>query len=153
MSAAITLATGDHMAALLSLMARRQHEATGLDEPDEAHIARQHAIKPLLDGGPEGAVWLVGPPRAPLGYVIVTFGWNIALGGREAWVDDLYVRPSVRRRGIGRDVIHAVGMSLRQADVRALQVRLAQDTQTANAFCQAAGFAPQPHIGILTELL
>jgi GNAT superfamily N-acetyltransferase len=153
MSAAITLATGDHMAQLLSLMSRRATEATGTDETDDTVLSRQHALKPLLAGGPEGAVWLVGPPRAPLGYVIVTFGWSVALGGREAWIEDVFVRPSVRRRGIGREVLHAIGVSLRQAEVRALQVRLPADQATAISFCSSAGFTQNPGLAVMTDLL
>jgi len=153
MSAAITLATGEHMAQVLALMTRRATEASGTPEPDDIQIARQHALKPLLSGGPEGAIWLVGPPRAPLGYVIVTFGWNVGLGGREAWIEDVFVRPSVRRRGIGREVLHAIGVSLRQADVRAMQVRLPDTDATSISFCSAAGFAPTPGTCLMTDLL
>lgn len=153
MSAAITLANGEHMAQLLALMARRATETTDTSEADDAHIARQHALKPLLSGGPEGAVWLVGPPRAPLGYVIVTFGWNVGLGGREAWIEDVFVRPSVRRRGIGREVLHAIGVSLRQAGVRALQVRIPEKETTAISFCASAGFSPDPAMSLMTDLL
>ena len=153
MSAAITLATGNHMAQLLALMSRRATEASGTPETDEAQIARQHALKPLLAGGPEGAVWLIGPPRAPLGYIVVTFGWSLALGGREAWVEDVFVRPSVRRRGIGREVLHAIATSLRQAEVRALNARLPAGAEVARSFCQSTGLTPMPQTDLFVDHL
>ena len=153
MSAAITLASGEHMAQLLSLMARRAAEANGQEDDEATHIARQYAVKPLLSGGPEGAVWLIGPTRAPLGYAIVTFGWNLALGGREAWVEDVYVRPSVRRRSIGREVLHAIAVSLRAAEVRALQVRLQASDAIASNFCTNAGFKAPSGTLLMTDVL
>ena len=70
MSTAINLGGPEDDERLLSLMAR-YHEECGLDYDDE-HRARVAA--PLLEGWPLGADGLIGPERAQLGYVMVTFG-------------------------------------------------------------------------------
>ncbi len=153
MSTAITLANGENMGPLLSLMSRRATEATAEEDTDEAQLARQHAIKPLLEGGQEGAVWLVGPVRAPLGYVIVTFGWSVSAGGREAWVEDIFIRPSVRRRGIGTEVMHAISTTLSKSGLAAMHVRLSGGQAIAASFCARAGFAPQSDVIVMSDVL
>ena len=147
MSTAITLATPEHLPQIGALIARRRAEATG-EVPDA--VTGESVAEPLLYGGPEGAIWLIGPVRAPLGYVVVTFGWSIARGGREAWIDDIFVRDTVRRRGIGREVVHAVVLALRAADVRALHVRVETQDAVAAAFCESAGFRANGGL-LLTE--
>ena len=153
MTTAITLAGPDHRPQLLALMERRDVEAGGSawSEADTGRAIR--AIGPLLLGGPEGAVWLIGPVRAPLGYTIATFGWSLLLAGREAWIEDVFVRQSVRQRGIGTEVLHAVAVALRQADVRALHVRLPDAAPAAIRFFGKAGFARKDDIRLMTDML
>ena len=153
MSTAITLAGPEQLSILLGLVERRATEAGGpaWDDADQARATR--AIDPLLSGGELGAAWLIGPTRAPLGYAILTFGWSLNLGGREAWVEDLYIRPSVRRRGIGTEVLHAIAVSLRRADVKALQARVPAQDGVQSGFLTGAGFAIDHRLALMTDLL
>ena len=52
----------------------------------------REAVLPLLEGSPHGAVWLIGPRRAPVGYVAVSFGWSMEHGGVRAMIDEIYER-------------------------------------------------------------
>jgi len=131
---------------LLSLMAR-YHEERGLDY-DDAHRAKVAA--PLLEGSPLGAVWLIGPQRAPLGYVLVTFGWSVRLGGMIGWVEEVFIRPSVRSRGIGTEVLHAIAVTLGPAGIEALQVRVDGDERLAR-FCKRVGFGRTEDHRIMTD--
>ena len=149
MTAAITLAGPDNQGALLTLM-ERCHTERALP-PDQDHLTA--VIAPLLDGSPLGAIWTVGPARAPLGYVMVTFGWSIDHGGMIGWIADVYVRPSVRRRGIGTEVVHAVALSLRQAGVKALHAAIPEGAADAERFCQRVGFDKRSGETILTDVL
>jgi hypothetical protein len=45
-------------------------------------------------------------------------------GRRAEWVEDSHIRQSVRRRGIGTEVLRAIAVSLRQAEVRILRLHL-----------------------------
>lgn len=149
MSTAIHLAGSDDLDRVIGLM-ERFHEERALPH-DDAH--RRRAAMPLLNEGPFGAVWLIGPMRAPLGYVLVTFGWSVELGGMEGWVSEIFIRPSVRRRGIGTEVLHAVAVSLARADVKALHVHLDRDDAVATRFCVRTGFVARERNLLMTHLL
>ena len=148
MTTAINLGSPADDERLLSLMAR-YHEERELPY-DDAH--RANVAAPLLEGSPLGAVWLIGPQRAPLGYVLVTFGWSMQLGGMIGWVEEIFIRPSVRSRGIGTEVLRAVAVSLGQAGVRALQVRVDDNARLAK-FCAKVGFDTATDQRILTDQL
>jgi GNAT superfamily N-acetyltransferase len=137
MTAAITLAGPDNLDSVVMLMARCHEERT-LDH-DDAH--RTQVVSPLLSGSPLGAIWIVGPVRAPLGYLLMSFGWSVTYGGMIGRVEDIYVRKSVRRRGIGTEVLHAVAVSLREADVTALLAEVPESDANNRVFCQRAGFS------------
>jgi ribosomal protein S18 acetylase RimI-like enzyme len=53
-----------------------------------------------------------------VGYVVLTWTFSIEAGGREACIDELYLVPEVRNRGLGRRVLTSL-----EAEARALGVR------------------------------
>jgi GNAT superfamily N-acetyltransferase len=148
-STAIHLAGADDMDCVIGLMAR-YHSERALPH-DDTH--RRRAAMPLLNGSPHGAVWLIGPQRAPLGYVLISFGWSVAMAGIEGFVAEVFIRPSVRGRGIGTEVLHAIAVSLTQSGVKALHVRLDQADSAAARFCARVGFAPRPETVLMTDVL
>lgn len=66
---------------------------------DETRISC--AFGPLLDGDEFGQVWLFDT-----GYAVVTWGYSIESGGRDALLDEFYVRN--RGQGIGGLAVEAV---------------------------------------------
>ena len=132
MSAALTLATAQNADSVLSLMARYHAEA---ELPfDDEH--RAVSAVPLLEESPLGAIWLIGPPRAPLGYVMFTFGWSIAAGGMTAHLEEAFIRPSVRNRQIGTEAVNAVMVQLSQAGIRAFAAAPLREASRAVRFCE-----------------
>lgn len=148
MTTAINLAGPADDKRLLSLMGR-YHEEAGLAYDDEH---RTIVAAPLLEGSPLGAVWLIGPARAPLGYVMVSFGWSVPKAGMIGWVEEVFIRPSVRRRGIGTEVLHTVAVSLGQAGVKALQVQVG-DNERLVRFASRVGFDAPNGTRIMTDNL
>lgn len=149
MSTGIHLAGVDDADRVMSLM-QRHHEERALPH-DDTH--RAHVAAPLLEGSPLGAIWLIGPQRAPLGYVMISFGWSADLGGMIGWVEEIFVRASVRRRGIGTEVLHAVSVALRKADLRALHMRLSPADDAMARFCTRAGFQQGEALHLMTDRL
>ncbi len=149
MTTAIHLAGADDLDRLLALMERFHTEAAL--PYDDNH--RRRAAGPLLAGSPHGAVWLIGPQRAPLGYVLLSFGWSVAMAGAEGIVDEVFIRHSVRGRGIGTEVLHAIAVSLAQNGVKALHVRLDRSNAAAARFCAKVGFLTRPELVIMTDAL
>ncbi len=122
----------------LDPLVARHHAEIGLDSDADA---RQALLGPLLEGSPLGAVWLFGPSRAPSGYLVAGFGWSLAAGGMAASVEALFVRPSIRRRGIATEVLTAIAGALRDGGVRALHLDAADGDEAARRLARRAGFA------------
>ncbi|MCG6885261.1 MAG: GNAT family N-acetyltransferase [Silicimonas sp.] len=108
-------------------------------ESDEAH--RRAALEPLLEGSPHGAVWLIGPKMAPVGYVAVSFGWSIELGGLDGVIDEFWIREAVRGRGMGSEALAALLKALKGAGVAALSLEVAHGNDTAQRLYERAGFS------------
>ena len=149
MSAALTLATPDHLDALLALV-ERFHGEDGIASTPEP---RRAGVAPLLDGIPHGAAYLIGPPRAPIGYIIVCFGWSVEFGGMEGFVDELYIRPGVRGRGVATEVLMALPRALGAAGLKALHLEVSTDNDTAQRLYKRAGFQMRDGYHLMTRML
>lgn len=147
MSAALTLATPEHLDRLLTLVAAF-HAEEGIALSDEA---RRAGLEPLLQGIPHGAVYLIGPPRAAIGYVVITFGWSVEFGGLDGFIDELYIRPGVRGRGIASETLQSLPRALAGAGLKALHLEVSHDNATAQRLYARAGFASRDGYHLMTR--
>ncbi|RBI82925.1 GNAT family N-acetyltransferase [Rhodosalinus halophilus] len=149
MSAALHLARPDDLERLLPLVAAMHAEA----QIDQDEARRRDALTPLLEGSPHGAVYLIGPRGAPIGYVIVTFGWSVEFGGLDGFIDELYVRRAVRGRGIAGDALDALARALREAGVVALHLEVDRENAAARRLYARARFAPRERYMLMSRKL
>lgn len=149
MSAALTLGKPDHLEKLLSLV-DAFHTEEGIASSDEH---RRAGIKPLLDGIPYGAAYLIGPPRAPIGYIVITFGWSVEFGGLDGIVDELYIRPGVRGRGIATEALTALPNALSAVGLRAIHLEVDKDNAAAIKLYKRAGFQPRETYMFMSKVL
>ncbi len=149
MTTAIHLATPDDAPRLLTLIAAF-HAEYGIDRSDEQRSA---ALIPLLQGSPLGAAWLFGPAKAPTGYTIITFGWSMEMGGMDAIVDELFIRPSVRKRGIASEVLMAISSSLADVGVKALHLEVDRSDAATQRLYARAHFKLRDRLSLMTRTL
>ena len=149
MSAALTLAKPEHLNSLTALVAAF-HAEENITMSDEALTA---GISPLLDGIPHGAAYLIGPPRAPIGYVVITFGWSVEFGGLDAIIEELYIRPGVRGRGIASEALIALPRALAGGGLRAIHLEVDRDNAAAVKLYRRAGFRERDRYMFMSKTL
>ena len=94
----------------------------------------QRALRELWSNPAPGRVYLIHTENGVAGYVVLTFGFSLEFHGRDALVDELYVRESHRGQGLGaaclqwvEDVcraegIHALHLEVDHANLRAKEL-------------------------------
>lgn len=136
MSAALHLATLDDLDRLESMVAD-YHAFRGIESNEDI---RHSSLRPLLEGTPHGVAYLVGIRRAPVGYIVISFGYSVELGGIDGFIDEFFIRESVRGRGIGGEVLSSLLPALGQHGVKALHLEVAPDNSKAQRLYSRAGF-------------
>ena len=126
------------------------HAETGITQ-DETR--RRAALLPLLDGSPHGCVYLAGPARAPIGYVLVSFGWSLEFGGLEGAINELYIRPGVRGRGIGSEILASLPKALGAAGLTALHIQIDRDNDALRALYEKQRFVARDRSLRMTRTL
>lgn len=149
MSAALHLAKPDDLDRLDTLVAAFHLEEGLTLAPDQ----RRAGLAPLLEGIPHGAAYLIGPTRAPIGYVIVTFGWSVEFGGMDGFIDELYIRPPVRGRGVASEVLLTLPKALGDAGVKALHLEVDRTNETAQRLYARCGFKTRDRYTLMSKTL
>jgi diamine N-acetyltransferase len=98
------------------------------------------ALLALLRDANLGHAWLILDGDAPVGYAVLCFGYSLEWLGRDAFVDELYLREEYRGRGWGRKTMAFLEHSARAAGVRALHLEVVHKNRTALGMYQRLGF-------------
>lgn len=91
-----------------------------------------------------GAVGLLREGEALVGYFVLSWGYDLEWGGREAFLDELYLVPAARGRSLGRHALAAAEAVARAQDARALHLLVRHDNPAALALYRRAGYASPP---------
>jgi len=93
----------------------------------------------LLQEQSRGGVWVVSHGGEPAGYVVLTVRFSMEYGGLDAFIDDLFIRPAYRRRGLGRAAVQALFDDCRRRRVLAVHVEVGRDNVAAQALYSSYG--------------
>jgi ribosomal protein S18 acetylase RimI-like enzyme len=111
------------------------HESIPFDEP----VARA-AMEAMLRDGSLGRIWLVRDGERTGGYVALTLGWSLEYGGRDAFLDEIFLEPPLRGRGIGERAVELAAQACRELGVRALHLEVERANTRAQALYRKQGF-------------
>jgi ribosomal protein S18 acetylase RimI-like enzyme len=125
-------------AELLSMMCKLAEHGPGSIKFDEPAV--RAAFRRFLSLPAFGKVWLLCEANTPVGYVVLTLGFSFEFHGQDAFIDELYVDPAYRRRGIGRQAVEFVGGQAREMGVNALHLEVDDGNAPALELYQRAGF-------------
>lgn len=110
----------------------------------DERVARP-ALRKILGDDSLGSVWLIQTGGSPIGYVVLTLGFSLVFGGRDAFVDEIYLRAEHRGRGVGRRALEFVEGACRSLGVQALHLEVARDNTNAQAVYRKFGFKDHDH--------
>jgi GNAT superfamily N-acetyltransferase len=100
----------------------------------------ERGLVPLLERRDLGRVWLVDVNGVAAGYFILCFGYSIEKGGRDAMIDEFFIDPAYRNRGVGRQVLEQVIAEARALGIVSLFLEVSRDNAAAQRRYAAAGF-------------
>lgn len=122
-------------ATLLSL-ARAFHEEDG--HPLTA--AGERAIAMVCGGDPMAMAWFLRADGVQVGYAVLTLGFSIEHGGRDGFIDDLYLVPAARGRGVGRIALALIERIAAEHGVRTLHLEVERTNTQAEGLYRRLGY-------------
>lgn len=98
------------------------------------------AIDRLIRDETLGRLWLILHDGEPIGYVAITFGYSLEHLGRDAFIDELYIRPPFRGRGLGTRTLEAVEPACAALGVRTLHLEVERSNPAGQTLYRRRGF-------------
>jgi GNAT superfamily N-acetyltransferase len=120
----------------------------------DATVARM-GVEPLLADDTYGAIWLIDPnesvvPRTADGYIVVTWGWSIEIGGLDVVLDEFYVRS--RGDGKGGDALRVIEAECRERGVKRILLETELSNERARQLYERHGYQADTSIWMSKEL-
>lgn len=135
------------LAALIGLVAEYcEHDRHVFDR------ARAEAgLAPLLESDEHGVVWVADAAGDGLaGYAVVTWGWSVESGGRDALLDEIYVRR--RGEGLGSAFAEHVLGDLRRRGISRAFLETEAHNESARRLYRRFGFVEEDSVWMSGEL-
>jgi GNAT superfamily N-acetyltransferase len=136
---------------LLTLV-RRYWDHEGIAGFDALRI--ELVLKELLGAGrARGAAWVAEHDGTLCGYLLVVLLLSIEHQGQMGEIDELFVLPQVRSRGIGRALLSAAEAWLLERGCVRLQLQLNKTNRSARIFYERHGYAARAGYELLDRAL
>jgi len=88
-----------------------------------------------------GYVWIIQAENHDVGHIVLTLKYAMEYSGLIACLDDLYVKPDWRNRGLSTKALIEVRNFCKQAGIRALTVEVGHNNGPAQKVYRRVGFA------------
>jgi len=98
------------------------------------------ALLALLRDPNLGRAWLILDGAVAVGYIVLCFGYSLEWLGRDAFVDEFYLREEYRGRGWGSKTMAFVEGAARSLDVTTLHLEVVAENATALEVYRKLGF-------------
>jgi ribosomal protein S18 acetylase RimI-like enzyme len=129
-------ATYDEIEILIAMMRELYaHDGTAFDEA----ISRR-ALVGIIGDEKFGRVFLILLANEVAGYAVLTFGYSLEFHGRDAFVDEIYLRNEYRGLGIGKRALQFLTDVCAAEGVNALHLEVERTNTSAQAVYRKFGF-------------
>jgi len=82
------------------------------------------SVYELLLNPSVGRAFLIYQAELCIGYVVLSFDFSLEYGGKNAWIDELFVRPEFRGHGIGSRTLDFAAQTARELGARVLHLEV-----------------------------
>jgi diamine N-acetyltransferase len=98
------------------------------------------ALTNLLKNQSYGGVWLIQHQAETIGYVVLTIGYSLEFHGRDAFIDELYIRANYRGQGIGTKTLDYIQEVCLDLGIKALHLEVDRVNTKAKQLYHRFGF-------------
>jgi GNAT superfamily N-acetyltransferase len=117
-------------------------------EPVSAHFANR--LRRAIRAG-DLEVLAARDESRIVGVLVLAYRLNVSASAHFASIEDLYVRPETRRRGVGRTLLEAVNERCTQRRISYVEVQV--EDEEAEAFYATLGYEQEGSVRVLSRSL
>jgi len=104
------------------------------------------ALHELVAGSPAGAIYVIETGGDAVGCAILTWGYSVEFAGPDAILDEIYITPSARGRGLGSEAIAMLENAARAHGCGAMHLEVFRDKPAQARLYERLGFEDRKSI-------
>ncbi len=98
-------------------------------------------FKEIISSDHLGKFWLIKKEAQTIGYIILAFGYSFEYGGRDALIDEFFIKEPYRGEGLGTVVLKQVEQKAKKLGVNAIHLEVENTNQAGNRLYLQSGFS------------
>lgn len=122
---------------ILLQLVQEFHQLEGVSLSEQQ---RATALKILLENAELGGIWLICCSRQTVGYIALCTGYSIEFSGKDAFIDEFYIRSDYRGKGLGKQVLNQIQILAKVQGIQALHLGVERSNIKAQRLYAQADF-------------
>jgi diamine N-acetyltransferase len=94
----------------------------------------RQSLRELIANPSVGRVFLIWQGELCLGYLALSFDFSLEFGGKNAWIDELYVQRESRGQGIGSKTLDFAIEAARECGAKVLHLEVNRGNRAINLY-------------------
>lgn len=123
-------------------------EAVMHDIPEAYHVA---AFEEIMRSNAYAAAYMIEREEKPVGYLLVAKTYSREAGGPVWWLEELFVLPSFRGKGLGREAFAFIEGEAAREKVKRLRLEAERENDRAISLYKRLGYAPLGYMQMFKE--
>jgi GNAT superfamily N-acetyltransferase len=148
----IRLAEPTDLGVLLEMMTALRAEDYAAGQPPPASEDLGPVVLDFLATPALGRIWVACDGAVAFGYLALTFCYSFEFGGRDAFVDELYVVPTRRNNGWGGHLLRVAEVAAPGLGVLAIHLEVSRGNDRAGHLYRSFGFVDHDRY-LMTKLV
>lgn len=103
-------------------------------------VAAKANLRDFTENQSLGRLYLMKDGITNIGYVVLTFGFSFEYNGRDAFIDELYIKEAYRNKGIGKATMDFVESEAKELNVNAIHLEVESHNEQAKKLYVGKGY-------------
>ncbi|MEQ9300972.1 MAG: GNAT family N-acetyltransferase [Cyclobacteriaceae bacterium] len=107
--------------------------------PFDVAVAKENLME-FIGNADLGRLFLILEDKNIIGYITLTFGYSFEYGGRDAFIDEFFIKEAYRNQGVGKATMAFLAEASQGLGVKALHLEVERYNEHASRLYLNEGF-------------
>ncbi|GAA0732073.1 hypothetical protein GCM10009430_44910 [Aquimarina litoralis] len=103
-------------------------------------IGREKNLLEFTSNESLGRLYVIKLQQQTIGYLVLAFGFSFEYKGRDAFIDEFYIKPAYRNKGIGGSTLDFIASESKKLGIQALHLEVEPHNVHANKLYLSKGY-------------
>ena len=111
---------------------------------------RLKALEPILSNSPLGEFFLIQTAQDHIGYIFISYSWSLEFGGKDAMLDEIFIKAAYQGQGVGKSALKRVHDYLKENETIAISLEVSHENNNAQQFYDSLGYKSRDKYSLMS---